>query len=314
MRNAKRKLSQQVNPMEVLNDFLLMRQAQGLTEFTTTREQYYLRTFFERNEVDLNDTKALTQAIGQFLSEKKTGGYYNKVLQAFRQFFKYCVDEGIVNENPSLRFKFKDESARIIQHDQDTIKTLLDLPDKSSFAGFRDYTFMLVMLDNGIRPYELLQIKPSDVDLVNNQMIVREEYAKTRQLRVLPLSGQTVSCLKKLINARHEKWSQDSPVFCTYTGRRQKTCNLQERFRNCSKKLGVDITPYHLRHTFALWYIRNGGSAFSLKTIMGHSTLEMTQLYVNLVDADIKNSHMKASPVNTIFNKPKPNSVTRMKR
>jgi len=312
MRNAKLKLSQQVNPMEVINDFSLMRQTQGLGKFTISNEQYYLKTFFKRNEVNFDDTKTLTQTIGKFLSKKKTGGYYNKVLQAFRQFFRYCIDEGIIKENPSLIFKYKDESARIIQHNQETIKMLLDLPDKTSFAGFRDYTFMLTILDNGIRPYELLQIKIDDIDLVNNQMIVREEYAKNRRLRVLPLSDKTVSCLKKLINARHEKWSQDVPVFCSYTGKRQKTYNLQERFRNYSGKIGVNITPYHLRHTFALWYIRNGGNAFSLQTIMGHSTLEMTQGYVKLINADIKNNHMKASPINTIFNKPKPNSVTKM--
>lgn len=87
--------------------------------------------------------------------------------------------------------------------------------------------------------------------------------------------------------------------------------NMQEKFRGYSEKLGVNVTPYHLRHTFALWFLRNGGNLFALQKIMGHSKLDMTRHYVELVQADVKNSHEKASPINNLFTQA--HTVTKLK-
>jgi integrase len=69
-----------------------------------------------------------------------------------------------------------------MEHREDVIRALLDIPDKGTFAGLRDYVFMLVMLETGIRPMELLQIRLNDIDFVNQQITVRgselEEAAK----------------------------------------------------------------------------------------------------------------------------------------
>ena len=54
---------------------------------------------------------------------------------------------------------------------------------------------------------------------------------------------------------------------------------------------------YHLRHTFALWFIRNGGSAFALQKILGHTTLEMTKTYVNIAMTDVRKNHLEFSPL-----------------
>jgi len=189
----------------------------------------------------------------------------------------------------------------VVQHDKQVIKTLLGMPDTSTFSGLRDYVFMLTMLDNGIRPNELLQIRLQDIDFMNNQIIVWEQYSKTRQLRTLPLSSQVVNAFKKLIHARHEQWNEDVPVLCSFSGHRLSSHNLQEGFRKYSQRLGTNVTPYHLRHVFALMFIRSGGNVFSLQQILGHSRLEMTQVYVNLVEADVKDSHSKASPINNLF-------------
>jgi integrase len=49
-----------------------------------------------------------------------------------------------------------------------------------------------------------------------------------------------------------------------------------------SKKIGVKVTPYSLRHTFAIMFLRNGDNQFALKYEMSHSTMAMTSRYVKL--------------------------------
>lgn len=293
-------IEQDLNPFSLVADFLNLKKAQGVTSFTHSSFKSNLNSFFTEYKGNIRDTKQLRLGIGIFLKDKKAG-YYNKQLQSLRQFFDFCITERIIKENPCEGYKFKRESTRVIEHDETVIKALLLLPDVTTFAGLRDYTFMLTMLDTGIRPNELLQIKIEDVDFNSSQITVREEYSKTRQPRILPLSLKVVQQIRKLVFSRHEDWDNNVPIFCSFSGYRLTSHNFQERFRTYAEQLGVKITPYHLRHTFALWFVRNGGNIFALQKIMGHTKLDMTRHYVELVQADIKNSHDAASPINNLF-------------
>ncbi|AIF51162.1 hypothetical protein [Pelosinus sp. UFO1] len=44
----------------------------------------------------------------------------------------------------------------------------------------------------------------------------------------------------------------------------------------------------------------NGGSAFSLQALLGHETLDMTRVYVNLASEDVRENHEKASPLKNL--------------
>lgn len=293
-------ITQDINPFSLMEDFLLRKRAEGVTSFTISSHRSALRNFLTEYQGNIKQVPKLKQSVYIFLSDKKNG-YYNKLLQALRQFFEYLIGEGLIHENPCTGLKYKRSNVRIVHHDEKVIKAFLDIPDKGTFAGLRDYVIMIAIIDTGIRPNEILQIKIKDIDFLNAQIYIREEYAKTRQPRIVPLSGQTINGLKKVINARHPDWELDTPVFCSFSGHRLTSHNLQERFREYSQQLGTSVTPYHLRHTFALWFIRNGGNVFSLQKIMGHTKLDMTKTYVDLVQADIKESHIKASPLKNIF-------------
>jgi integrase/recombinase XerD len=63
-------------------------------------------------------------------------------------------------------------------------------------------------------------------------------------------------------------------------------------------RLGFDPprrTLHAFRHTFAVNYLRRGGSVFHLQKVLGHSTLEMTRRYANLLTEDLQAVHQRVS-------------------
>lgn len=68
-----------------------------------------------------------------------------------------------------------------------------------------------------------------------------------------------------------------------------------------SEKIGRKVTPYQLRHSFAIMFLRNRGSAFHLQQMLGHTTMEMTEKYVYLSKRDVEEVHYTASPLNKLL-------------
>jgi site-specific recombinase XerD len=63
---------------------------------------------------------------------------------------------------------------------------------------------------------------------------------------------------------------------------------------------GVRCSPHTVRHTAAVWLLANGANAFTVKEILGHTTLTITQRYVNFAQADIERMHKTHSPVDNM--------------
>ena len=295
------KVKQEFHFEILAEEFILIREAE-VSKYTVGSIRNALKQFFVFCDGSVEE-KGLKLKVLQFLSGKGNE-YYNKQLQAIKGFFQYCMEEGYLINNPCIAIKYKAHTSRIVQHSEEVIRKLLDAPDKTTWAGIRDYTAMVLFLDTGIRPNELVQVKMSDFDFANGYLYLREHITKTRQKRTLPLSDICISVIKKLINYRHKDWDCDF-VFCSWRGEAITTGELRDRFRTCSKIIGTNITPYHLRHTFALYFLRNSSKTgvFALQKIMGHSKLEQTRNYVSLLEADIQQAHQTASPISNLLGK-----------
>jgi site-specific recombinase XerD len=91
---------------------------------------------------------------------------------------------------------------------------------------------------------------------------------------------------------------EHSVVFPGPRGDRLRYSGVLKMLRREGKRQGVTgvrFSPHTMRHTFALNYLRKGGSVFHLQKILGHTTLEMTRKYCNLMTEDLQAVHSKLS-------------------
>lgn len=286
---------------DYFEEFLLQKELEGLRPRTLNDYHYYIPRFFEG--IALENAETITQRVKEYFTQDLSPASFNLRRSYIKSFFSYLVAQGAVTENPIDFPKRKDEGrARAIP--KETLERLLELPDKSTFAGLRNYTLMLFSLDTGIRPGEALQLLPKDFNVRGREVAIPKEVAKTKTSRTLPLSPVVCVAVQKLLSSRHPTWKDDVPVFCSQDGEYLQVRSWSHVLARYSKKLGIKVTPYDLRHSFAILYLRNGGNVFALQRTMGHTDLNMTKRYLALDGDDLRNELEKSSPINSLI-KPK---------
>jgi site-specific recombinase XerD len=284
---------------KALEYFLLYKRGEGISSRTLKDYEKHVSRFFKKFSVDLGE-KTLRKALLEYLSEDISPSTYNLRLVYLRGFLSWCVSENYLAEDPTTKLKRRKAPPRIVEIELEDLRKLLSLPDKSTFAGLRDFALLLLSLDNGIRPGEALSLLVSDLNLRSYQVHIRAEVAKTRNPRTLPLSNSTVTAIADLMRNRHPRWADSTPLFCSASGHHLGE-EWSRRVTQYGKEIGLRIRAYDLRHVFALEFLRNGGDPFSLQRILGHKDMTMTKRYLALQDKDIAKAHLSASPVANLF-------------
>lgn len=105
----------------------------------------------------------------------------------------------------------------------------------------------------------------------------------------------TNTSLKKFLRVKPQQW-QDW-LFPTRDGLQLKANVLGRNFRKYCERAGAKFTPYQLRHSFATFYLQNGGDLFTLQKQMGHADLTMTRRYTEVSDEQVYKSHSAYSPI-----------------
>jgi integrase len=281
--------------------FISFKQAEGCRERTIADYRSTLKDFAKFFDVNLLITNPkLYDALIEYFKSKanKQPATYNRPYSNLHAFFEYCVARSYLKSNPlkDLGLKKRRDDDETIRHvDESAIDKLLNAIDKRTYTGLRDYALILLTLDTGIRPKEAFALTLNDVDLEKLTVRVRKEVSKVKKERILPITPITAAVLSELINNTPEEWGD--LIFYSTTGLPMTTHMWTKRMEKYSEKIGAKITPYSLRHTFAIMYLRNGGNQFALKYEMGHSTMTMTSRYVKLVQTDVETQHRIASPV-----------------
>jgi integrase/recombinase XerD len=228
----------------------------------------------------------------------------NTRTKTLRAMFRFLVHENIMDRDPWQTIKKAEEphtEIKILSVEQ--LKKLISTPNQRSYAGFRDYVLMNVLIDGFLRINEAVSLKISDIDFSLEMVSIRAEVTKTKRARMVPLSRNTIKLMQELINESEEMGSEY--VFLTNYGEQLSPNQFRHRLKEHAKAAGLQIRvhPHLFRHTSATIFLEEGGEVRHLAKILGHSDLRMVMRYTHLSNKSIKNQHEKFSPINNVIGK-----------
>jgi site-specific recombinase XerD len=171
------------------------------------------------------------------------------------------------------------------------LRLLLDWKPKKVTAH-RLSALICVLADTGCRIDEALSLHWKDIDFDNLLVLL---HGKGRKDRLVPIS---LELRKRLFLFQRKTEAKEGLVLPTQVGTKQGRRNVLRDFKQLCRTLGFEPPArciHAMRHTFAVNYLRKGGSVFHLQKMLGHSTLEMTRRYANLMTEDLQAIHQKVS-------------------
>lgn len=286
--------------------FLSSRKLKNLASGTAAFYKQTLTDFYNfLSQIEVEKpTDVILEDIQEYIRIKMDKGIsvptINKYIRSLRAFYNHLLNAGYLRENPMDAVDKLIEEKRVIRtlsHDQ--VHSLLSVPNRNTPGGFRNYVFLLLLLDTGLRLEEALSFRISDVYWKER---VIQVFGKGRKERLVPFSDLVSTHLAEYFSMRG---NLDHDVFfVTVDGSPLKRRTIQEEIAEYGKTAGIKgvrVSCHSLRYTFARNYILNGGDVLSLMSIMGHKTLNMVQLYAEMFQADISEQHAKFSPATSIL-------------
>jgi len=197
----------------------------------------------------------------------------NIELSFLKTMFNLAVEWGWLSENPAqpvkrlkgevkrMRFLNRDEIARLINSADSVLKPVV-----------------VTAISTGMRRGEILNLKWKDVDFENG--FIKVEKSKNKDRRDIPIETFLRVTLESLTESREK----GEFVFLVKNGPRLGVGYLDYHFQLLREKVGLDDFRFHdLRHTAASLYASGGCDIMSLKNLLGHKNIEMTQRYAHLI-------------------------------
>jgi len=281
---------------EAVEDYFQAR-ALSLSSFTIADYRIVLRRLCEMLPDDPPVCEIDPKQIRYFLLNYPAGDKtkFNAWI-TLKSFWRWCVIEQYASKNIMDRVekpRFKKIQPEPFQDYE--IERLFKALDKDKSQDYlRDVAILSLMLDTGLRASELCGVQIGDI---HGEMF--KVFGKGYKERLLPLSSATLQAIANYMLTRPGAWAnKEAYLFLSYRGDPMNRNSLRLLFDRLGVRTGIKKCHAHkCRHTFAINYIRNGGDAYTLQQILGHSTLDMVKKYLAIAQSEVLSRHKTASPM-----------------
>ena len=222
-------------------------------------------------------------------------------VRCLKVFGSWLFDEDFLAANPFARLKRPKLPQPVIEILSDEeIELIFAGINPNTYLGARLYIIAMLLLDTGIRASELCSLT-----LRNTH--VREGYIKVmgkgRKERHVPIGTSVKKALVRYINAWRPEPGEETidELILSVDGFPLTYDGLAQVIKRLGRRVGVPRLHAHLfRHTFAVCYLMNGGDVMTLRLMLGHTTLDVTQVYMHLAESHVQMQHSKFSPVDRL--------------
>ena len=216
-------------------------------------------------------------------------------LTAVRVFLNFLYNKKFISKDIVSELEnFKCGKKTIVILSQEQIEEIYSYYNENEFYGARNLFLISLMLDCGLRVSEVINLKKDDINIDLKSIKV---HGKGNKERIVPFSDVTLYYYKN-----YSKFPQVYDFLSVNTAGIQLTTSAIRRLLlNLRDALHFStLYPHYLRHSFATWFLINGGDPLSLQTILGHETLYMTEIYVHIANQVLIAMSSKYSPLTNI--------------
>ena len=269
-----------VKPKIIIKDF----------DKTVPEYQKFVRKYKEKEKSkrSLARCQSVLRNYFRFLSERN-----NWKNHSFNKISTTKYDKRISNKT----FKEEDLINFLKFIDPDQSKSV---KNSNSWQHRRDIAVIYFIYSTGLRVSEVLQFKFSDTPF-NDQIKVIGKGKKERYIPILPIIKEKVSKYIEVLKASTKiEILNNDPLFIKINSQNKSSLTSRDIQRSMKKlieiypgKIPSEATPHSLRHSFASHLLQNGINIRKIQKLLGHESIDTTQIYTNLDDDYLKKEYDK---------------------
>ena len=250
----------------------------------------------------INYLKVTEETILEYMEylreENKKESTISRSLASIRSFYQYLIRVKKIKKDPTMTIespKLNKRTPNILTSKE--VELLLDQPKDVDLKGTRDKAMLEFAYATGMRVTEMISLDIDDVKLDEGYVVCRGR-SKSRNI---PLGSMSLKALKEYIDDARPYLIRDESeeaLFVNVNGTRLTRQGFWKIVKYYKEQAHIekDITPHVLRHSFATHLLQNGADLKAIQTMLGHSDISSTQVYMQFQDPGIKNEYKKAHP------------------
>lgn len=254
------------------------------------------------SENKINYLKATQETIIDYMDylreENKKESTISRSLASIRSFYQYLIRVKKIKKDPTVTIELPKIIKRVPNIlTSKEVELLLDQPKDVDLKGTRDKAMLEFAYATGMRVTEMISLNLDDVKLDEGYVVCRGR-SKSRNI---PLGSMSLKALKEYMDDARPyliRNEEEDALFVNVNGTRLTRQGFWKIVKYYKEQAHIekDITPHVLRHSFATHLLQNGADLKAIQTMLGHSDISSTQVYMQFQDPGIKNEYKKAHP------------------
>lgn len=264
----------------------------------------YIKNLDSLSTLETADTDMVRDWIASLMEQgHKATGVCLK-LSALKSMYRFALKHGIVERDPAHMVKGPKKQHPLPQFLKESEADRLfdeNAWDLDNIKDVRTRTILLLLYTTGIRRAELINLNDVDVSFVNHEIKVT---GKRRKQRIIPIGEEMSQELMRYMRMRDENCPQGqegggkTPLFINDKGNRMADWQVYTAVR---ERLSLVTTmkkrsPHVLRHSFATAMLNNGAKLGSVQKLLGHESINTTEIYTHVTFEDLKRIYNSAHP------------------
>lgn len=222
-----------------------------------------------------------------------------KAVSCLRSFFRFAMDERLVNGNPAAVLQSPKRKTRLPEvMGVDVIEDLLNAISTGTPAGIRDRCLYELIYSAGLRISEASGLNMRDIDIKGGIAKVK---GKGNKERIVIFGKEAVKRLEQYINEARPKLAEgkknrSNALFIGRTGKRLSRKGIWKNYAKLTMPSAVSSRVHTLRHSFATGLLAGGADLRTVQELLGHADLSTTQIYTHIDTGLMRENHRRYLP------------------